>query len=99
MSILINMDMPKSCGFCPMRYESDIGDACFASSDVVTEYQKRPDDCPLVYVPQHGRLIDADALIVELMDRGLEGLQTDDWHEIQQTVDDAPTIIPAEEGE
>lgn len=52
-----------------------------------------------VSVPPHGRLIDADALIVELMDRGVEGLQTDDWHEIQQAVADAPTIIPAEEGE
>jgi hypothetical protein len=38
------------------------------------------------------RLIDADALIIELMDRGIEHLQTDDFHEIQQTVDDAPTV-------
>lgn len=44
----------------------------------------------------HGRLIDADALIVDLMDRGVEGLQTDDWHEIQQSVVDAPTVIEAE---
>ena len=34
-----------------------------------------------------------------LMDRGVEGLQTDDWYEIHQAVADAPTIIPAEEGE
>ena len=52
-----------------------------------------------VELPPHGRLIDADALIVDLMDRGVEGLQTDDWHEIQQAVEDAPTIIEAEEGE
>ena len=47
-------------------------------------------------LPPHGRLIDADALIVDLMDRGVEGLQTDDWHEVQQAVEDAPTIIEAE---
>lgn len=47
-------------------------------------------------LPPHGRLIDADALIVDLMDRGVEGLQTDDWHEIQQAVSDAPTVIEAE---
>ncbi len=38
------------------------------------------------------RLIDADALIINLMDRGIEGLQTDDFYEIQQAVDDAPTV-------
>lgn len=51
-----------------------------------------------VELPPHGRLIDADALIVDLMDRGVEGLQTDEWHEIQQAVEDAPIIIEAEEG-
>lgn len=50
-------------------------------------------------VPKHERLIDADALIVDLMDRGVEGLQTDDWYEIQQVVADAPTVIEAEDKE
>lgn len=49
-----------------------------------------------VYVPPHGRLIDADALIINLMDRGIESLQTEDFYEIQQAVADAPTIIEAE---
>ena len=49
-----------------------------------------------VPVPDHGRLIDADALIINLMDRGIEGLQTEDLHEIQQAIEDAPTIIPAD---
>lgn len=52
-----------------------------------------------VELPPHGRLIDADALIVDLMDRGVEGLQTDDWYEIKQAVEDAPTIVEADEGE
>lgn len=43
------------------------------------------------------RLIDADALIIDLMDRGLEGIQTDDWTEIQQTVMEQPTIVEEEE--
>lgn len=38
------------------------------------------------------RMIDADALIIDLMDRGIDHLQTEDWHEIQQTVADAPTV-------
>ena len=46
----------------------------------------------------HGRLVDADALIIDFMDCGLEGVQTDDWAEIQQTVMDAPTIVESEDG-
>ena len=60
----------------------------------------KPDgSCPLVPVPPHGRLIDADAL------------KSDGFHMIvcytgkmpyeytAMLIDDAPTIIPAEEGE
>ena len=38
------------------------------------------------------RLIDADALYIEIMDRGIDGLQLDDYSEIQQVVADAPTV-------
>lgn len=44
----------------------------------------------------HGRLIDADALHIDLIDRGIADIQTSDWYEIRQAVDDAPTIIEAE---
>ena len=59
-------------------------------------WEKRYDGCPLVELPTHGRLIDADALIIALMDEGIESIQMDDWKEIQQAVMDAPTIIEAE---
>ena len=59
----------------------------------------RIDKVKAVELPPHGRLKDADALIVDLMDRGVEGLQMDDWYEIQQSVEDAPTIIEAEKEE
>lgn len=45
----------------------------------------------------HGRLGDLDALIVDVMDRGIEGLQTDDWNEFQQTIMEQPTIFEAED--
>ena len=38
------------------------------------------------------RMIDADALIIALLDRGIEGVQTDDYAEFQQIVEDAPTV-------
>lgn len=38
------------------------------------------------------RLIDADELMTEIMDSDLDHLQRDDWKEVIQIVQDAPTI-------
>lgn len=64
MSILIRgMEMPTSCGFCRLKHADQFqGDACSVKVGLWCEFQKRPDECPLVPVPPHGRLIDADAL-------------------------------------
>ena len=40
------------------------------------------------------RLIDADNLMTEIMDSDLDHLQRDDWKEVIQIVQDAPTIQP-----
>jgi len=38
------------------------------------------------------RLIDADALIVAVLDHGVDHVQTDDLDEINQIINDAPTV-------
>lgn len=46
------------------------------------------------------RLIDGDELLVELMDSDLDHLQRDDWKEVIQIVQEAPTVsqwIPCSE--
>ena len=72
----------------------------------------RHKNCPFEPVPPHGRLIDADALD-KLFEDQWHYLQVLDWNEnptaeatqsginwcINTMHDDAPTIIPAEEGE
>jgi len=40
------------------------------------------------------RLIDADNLMTEIIDSDLDHLQRDDWKEVIQIVQDAPTIEP-----
>ena len=72
MSILIKgVEMPKSCWDCPMKMNCDDceGWECVCVplqipigywGDLLTD--KRRDDCPLVTVPKHGRLIDGDYL-------------------------------------
>lgn len=89
--LIRGMEMPKSCGYCPLRYEARDGDECYLGASL-TEYQKRPDDCPLVPVPPHGDLIDRDALMDsdgDLWD-GMWG-----WSGVK--IANAPTIIPASE--
>ena len=88
MSVLIKgMEMPTSCAFCRFY-----GAYCYAKGD---EDAHSTAPCPLVPVPPHGRLIDADALTLP---RGFFESVTNvprfyDW------LANAPTIIPAEEGE
>ena len=99
MSILIRgMEMPTSCGLCPLRHEARDGDECYLGASL-TEYQKRPYDCPLVHVPEHGDLIDRDALTAKFKEMGLgehsliERLFADG---VYVMIDYAPTVIPAD---
>ena len=72
-----NTKMPEECHYCPMR------DSCEESMPL----SHRPPDCPLVEVPDHGRLIDADALAK------LEVIPSDNW--VFRAIEKAPTVIPA----
>jgi hypothetical protein len=93
------MKMPKSCGYCPLRHEARDGDECYLGASL-TEYQKRPDDCPLVPVPPHGRLIDADELCNRLEKAGkIKPYLESGLNVAISFALTAPTIIPAEEDE
>ena len=104
------MEMPKSCSVCPMLEGDRMDGLCHAASKWLDDDEhwtwyvypegdmddSKPCNCPLVPVPPHGRLIDADALMKGegryIISFGKEGI---DVAEINR----APTIIPAEEGE
>lgn len=72
MSILIKgMEMPKNCIECPMQF----GGMCYVQPPEIDEprvaenikeaSKKRATWCPLIELPPHGRLIDADAFLAE----------------------------------
>lgn len=98
------MEMPKNCVECWFRKTAR--HECLSDCQIcpftgeTTPYTKRKDNCSLVPVPPHGRLIDADALIKEL--------SIDDADEpngatllmavFLEVLKAAPTIIPAEGG-
>lgn len=97
MSVLIKgMEMPEHCGYCRFRYDG----ICHALQK--TQYSK--EDCPLVPVPPHGKLIDADVLYrrvkTECNPYGKPTINFDDGNKVMGMIEYAPTIIPAsEEGE
>ncbi len=79
---------------CPIAHER------FSVADVnILEYRLK--NCPLVPVPPHGRLIDADALELDVQKRllicGKNGDQFQKPYEAVRAIALAPTIIPAEE--
>ena len=86
------------CLFCVEDEKREFEWKClFLDRDITTSDCLPEDDCPLVEVKPHGRLIDADALHIDLIDRGIADIHTNDWYEIRQAVDDAPTIIEADD--
>ncbi len=97
MSILIKgMEMTTSCGYCPLRHEARDGDECYLGASL-TEYQKRPDDCPLVPIQPHGRLIDADEFLKRAI--GTKCFHGDYALMLEELVVESATIIPAEPAE
>lgn len=99
MGVYINMEMPTSCESCPCKTADAFGGlGCQATGYIPLRKanQDRPDWCPLVPVPQHGRLIDADALM-----RHKGDCYDAEGHLLYAVgtgnILCAPTIIPAEE--
>ena len=63
MSVIVkSMEMPESCYRCPMA--NDDFYLCGATEKYLENdsEERRPDWCPLIELPPHGRLIDADKL-------------------------------------
>lgn len=112
MSVYIkDMEMPKNCYVCPFcDYVSARCDAVKGTPYTPqNRYEARAEWCPLVPVPEHGRLIDADALRQSMYH---EAFETDSpmqkWDSgcwirykmFERLEESAPTIIPADkEGE
>ena len=90
MSVLVQMKMPKNCIVCDVERQAN----CIVWQGVEPSKTGRHENCPLVEIPPHGRLIDADALYEKITDSigGIDCAKLLDE-------DFAPTIIEAEDGE
>ena len=104
---LLVIELPTSCFDCPCShyaYGATIG--CGVTGKTISApycEEKRIDDCPLIPVPEHCRLIDADALkystITIYGQFGCQQISEDVTCVLQKDIERAPTIIQAEEGE
>ena len=90
MSVIVSgMEMPEHCGYCRFRYDG----ICHALQK--TQYSM--EECPLVPVPEHGRLIESKAFLKVAYET--DDFSLDELAHLAVLVAATPTVIPAEEGE
>lgn len=94
-----SMEMPTRCWDCLLNTYG----YCMASdehSDIIPSDAPIPEWCPLVSVPKHGRLIDADALFAKIPNGDIEHderiSRTGAIADVCTWVLSAPTILPAD---
>ena len=91
--LIINMEMPNTCKACVCSnyYERMDMILCDIMDKQLDEKQwksERHHDCPLIEVPPHGRLIDADAI---------QDYNVETFGQRLLIIDTAPTVIEAED--
>ena len=109
--LIRGMEMPKRCIDCPCEYDCILCKATGnqfmyrseANGGYVDFCDTRMPDCPLIELPPHGRLIDADALMLiikdyidEYSDVDTEGYHNLKWcamKEVEMAIEDATTVI------
>ena len=91
MSVYIKgFPLPNNCGACPLRLAW-----CRERIYMVT----RPERCPLVPVPPHGRLIDGDALCKKLKIMYAKAFRDGNsayhsaYRSLEKIINDAPTVL------
>ena len=100
--ILINgMDMPKSCFCCPMRewhiVHGEKITSCRAAVMLIKDEDDKPDWCPIIEIPQHGDLIDVDAIMRLFYVRSRDGKVIGMFPSVDiSVIKNAPVVIPAD---
>lgn len=98
--LIRGIEMPKGCyRGCPC-YSYHYCNVLQRDTSDLLGTGKRLDDCPLVPVPPHGDLIDRKALLTDTTDM-LHSMMVFGGARVytSDAIKNAPTIIPAEEGE
>lgn len=98
MSVIVKgMEKPNSCYDCRMRTDSYFCSAMPKEFCGYTNDIKRPDWCPLIELPPHGKLIDADRLLTDRMKSKYYHLPNGDIAIPIIDIEHAPTVLEQEE--
>ncbi len=81
--------MPESCNLCFAEFDGD----CLLNHDIICTCSPvtRSADCPLIPVPDHGDLIERDALVV-----AYDAEHVGPPGRARELMMEAPTVIPAD---
>ena len=93
--LIKNMKMPDNCEKCELSTAVITGFSTYRLCPILRRAWRcgKPEPtCPLIEVPQHGRLIDADALYAEWLD-DWENECIYDTNAFLYSISGAPTII------
>ena len=93
--LIKNIELPKGCGECPMSQL--VNDNQYAFCHLLRKGTKvgyKLTACPLVEVPPHGRLVDADKAI----DHWNAEMMVIDRYSMRQFLDRIPTVLEANNG-
>ena len=102
MSVYIKgMEMPTRCEDCfcyRQNAEYDYAYCNISSVNVRGHGNARLVGCPLIAVPDHGRLIDGESLceLCDIMADKCDGIGESIWNQFRTTVEWTPTVIPAD---
>ena len=99
--LIRGMEMPRNCHECEVggSAQMDDVDGCvfyhFSAGEQEAYHDRTPENCPLVPIPPHGRLIDADELLNDSAEVCEDHGDYTECGVSHQQIADAPTIIPA----
>lgn len=96
MSVIVKgMEMPKNCLGCPLTWVDDDYNSVCPFTNVIALNIGRQDDCPLIELPPHGRLI-AEKTITEIRYHDADGYHIVNGEQLCELEIDADTVIEAE---
>lgn len=94
---VMHMDKPKNCTGCDLNdgiYCSVIkGDSYVKDMCVMGELRH---DCPVLFVPPHGKLIDADAFLQKLYDYAITPEEIEFCKKVGYALSKERVVIPAD---
>ncbi len=98
------LKMPKDCETCPF-WEGEVNGCPITHYFTIRRKGvDRPEWCPLLPVPDHGDLIDRDALMARYAEEikpsnNSDFMRPPRWNDAVQLTELAPVVIPAERSE